>query len=169
MPKRVSKKPAVLALATALSFTPVDGFSQTVGDGCDNVNGATSPTPPATNVGSFPPFYDGLSWQAGETISAVVSAPISGATTVQIQVPDGNVVASASVPGVVSYVFPADVEASYRFTTGVGQATYELSCTPPPSPSAPPTPVPALGLWGIGILSALIALMGLLVSRGKKA
>ena len=167
--KHFVKHSAATALAAILSFTALESVAQAFDDGCDNVNGAISPTPPASQVGSFPPFYSGLSWQAGETISALVSAPTGGAATAQIEI-DGSVVASAPIPGTVSYVFPADTDASYRFSTDIGLAIFELSCDAPvPVAPQPAKSIPTLSIWAIGVLSALIGLMGVFSRRGKKA
>ena len=104
-----------------------------------------------------------LSWQAGETISALVYAMTGGATTARMEL-DGNIVATAAVPGTISYEFSADVDARYYFRLDTGSATWELSCTPPrPAPPLAASPVPAMTTYGLAL-----TVLGLLLLAARR-
>lgn len=123
-----------------------------ISDGCDHINAVISPV---TTAGIFSPIP--RSFQTGETISAVVTAPTGGATTAELAL-GGTPVASAAVPGTLTYTLPADLDAEYAFSLNAGSATWELSCVQPlPPTSTTPTAVPVMPLWLLGLMAIGIA------------
>ena len=139
-----------LIAAIGMPTLTVQTLAQTTDDGCDNINGVVSPVTTSSII-RFPPP---LSWQAGEIISAKVTASTGGATTAELEF-GGSIVASTAIPGTLSYALPADTDAVYTFRLNVGSATWELSCTQPTPPA--PTAVPIMPLWLLGLMAVALA------------
>ena len=80
----------------------------------------------------------GTDFKAGERVSIDVVANWGSPTDFVMQIPDGNTVASTTVPGTVAYTFPSDVtNGTIRLNTIGGGVIANWSCAPD---SVQPTP-----------------------------
>lgn len=142
-----------LVIVLILGLISIDGFAQAAPlSGCEAFRDTASFS---VSVWYIPGDYQ---FYAGETLFVSVTPPVVGSPTLVELIfgyatPGFSVMASTTVPGIMSYTFPAN-----ELVTNLGLQTFPFpdSVTVKFSCVKPATPVPTLNWQGIAALVTLL-------------